>query len=117
MATITNLDDWLRQLTDGLPPVPKQYEFRCHPDVFLAIRKAADAENRYVPDGAHMYGSPLFGSADVRVQTELGPGGWELYADGALLKAGRLVSPPPSGQMRGCAGIPVAAGDEGSREA
>jgi len=93
MATIANLDDWLRQLTDGLPPVPKQYEFRCHPDVYVAIREAADVEPRYVPDGAHMYGSPLFGSADVLVQSELGPGGWELYENGELLKGGRLDEP------------------------
>jgi hypothetical protein len=30
-------------MTEGLPPVPRQYEMRCAPDVFLALRQA-DAE-------------------------------------------------------------------------
>ena len=46
MAEIGNLDDWLRDLTDGLPPVLRRYEFRCHPDVFVAIREAADVPPR-----------------------------------------------------------------------
>ena len=37
---IPDLDGWLTEVTEGLPPVPKQYELHCHPDVFLALRKA-----------------------------------------------------------------------------
>jgi len=90
VAEIGNLDDWLRQLTEGLPPVSKQYEFRCHPDVFAAIREAADAEPRRVEDGDRVHGSPVFGSADVLVQAGLGSGCWELYEDGKRIKSGRL---------------------------
>jgi hypothetical protein len=100
LPAIADLDDWLRQLTEGLPPVPRQYEFRCHPDVFAAIREAADAEPRYVPDGSFIYASPVFGGANVLVQSELGSGRWELYENGELLKSGRVgyaSSSPGSG--------------------
>ena len=90
MAEIGNFDDWLRDLTAGLPPVPRRYEFRCHPDVFIAIREAADVNTWTPPDGKFMYGSPVFGSADVLVRSELGSGGWELYENGERIKSGRL---------------------------
>ena len=91
-ARIADLDEWLRDLTDGLPRGPRQYEFRCHPDVFAAIREAADVPSRTPAPGARMYGSPAFGSADVLVQPELGAGHWELYEHGELLKSGQLAS-------------------------
>ena len=89
MAEIGNLDDWLRDLTDGLPPVLRRYEFRCHPDVFVAIREAADVPPRE-PVPGFTEGSPVFGVADVDVRPELGSGCWELYADGERIKSGRL---------------------------
>lgn len=95
MPEIADLDDWLRQLTAGLVPWPHHYELRCHPDVFVAIRAAADADPRYVPDGAFMWGSPVFGSADVRVQSSLGSGRWELYEGGRLLKSGTIGQSVP----------------------
>ena len=87
---IPDLDDWLRELTDGLPRESRRYEFRCHPDVFAAIREAADVAPQAAEAGATRYGSPAFGSADVLVQPELGSGCWELYEDGQPLKSGRL---------------------------
>ena len=90
MAEIGNLDDWLRDLTAGLAPAPKRYEFRCHPDVFIAIREAADVNTYLPPDGKFIEGSPVFGNADVLVQSELGSGGWELYENGERIKSGRL---------------------------
>jgi hypothetical protein len=88
---ISNLDDWLRDLTEGLARNPlARYQFRCHPDVYIAIREAAAVQPLTPHTGVVMYGSPAFGSADVIVLPELGPGGWELYGDGELLKSGRL---------------------------
>lgn len=92
MAEIPNLDEWLLEVTAGLPRDPGQrYEFRCHPDVFMAIRAAADVPNRF-PDPGFIEGSPAFGVADVDVRPELGSGRWELYGNGELLRSGRLGS-------------------------
>jgi len=90
MAEIADLDEWLASVVDGLPREPRQYEFRCHPDVFAAIREAADVNAWTPPDGKFIEGSPVFGSADVLVQSELGSGGWELWENGERIKSGRL---------------------------
>jgi len=90
---IPDLDGWLTEETEGLPPVPKQYELHCHPDVFLALRKASDRQDaEYWPSPPVRAGGPLFGSAAILVVTHLGSGGWELHEDGELLKSGRLGS-------------------------
>lgn len=91
MTAIPDLDQWLLKVMDGLPRSPRRYELRCHPDVYLAILQAAP-EPEYSPSPGMNTGSSaaMFGSADVVVRTELGSGGWELYEDGELLKAGRL---------------------------
>ena len=90
MAKIPDLDEWLLEVTAGLPRDPGQrYEFRCHPDVFAAIRKAADVPNRF-PAAGFIEGSPAFGVADVDVRPELGSGRWELYGNHELLRSGRL---------------------------
>jgi len=90
---IPDLDGWLTEVTEGLPPVPKQYELHCHPDVFLALRKASDRQDaEYWPSPPVRAGGPLFGSAAILVVTHLGSGGWELHEDGELLKSGRLGS-------------------------
>lgn len=96
MAEIADLDEWLRDLTGGLPREPGQYEFRCHPDVFAAIREAAGAAPVAAPEpGVRRYASPVFGGADVLVQPELGPGGWELHEGRVLVKSGRLAGTEP----------------------
>ena len=89
---IPDLDGYLRMLTKDLPQVPKRYEFRCHPDVFIALRLASDeaTARKYTPRAGIATGTPLYGSADIVVRPELGSGGWELYEDGELLKSGRL---------------------------
>ena len=90
MPEIPDLDAWLLEVTAGLPRDPAaRYEFRCHPDVYTAIRAAADVPFRF-PDPGFIEGSPIFGVADVDVRPELGSGGWELYENGELLKSGRL---------------------------
>ena len=91
MARIDDLDKWLLEVTAGLPRDPsRRYEFHCHPDVFMAIREAADVAP-YTPEpGARYLASPVFGGADVLLRPELGSGTWELYEDGDLLKRGQL---------------------------
>ncbi len=89
---IPDLDGWLADLMEGQPPVPRQYELHCHPDVFLALREASDRQTfgEYQPSASLHAGTPLFGSAAIIVVTHLGSGGWELYEDGELLRSGRL---------------------------
>ena len=89
---IPDLDEWLADLMEGQPPVPGQYELRCHPDVFLALREASDRQAAGTPrPPASVYaGTSVFGSAAIVVVTHLGSGGWELYEDGELLRSGRL---------------------------
>ena len=88
---IPDLDTWLTDLMDGQPPVPKQYELRCHPDVYLALRDASDRrDGEYWPSPPVRTGGPLFGSAAITVVTHLGSGGWELLEDGEVIKSGRL---------------------------
>jgi hypothetical protein len=92
-ARCTALDDWLAMLMQGQPPVPRQYQLRCHPDVYLALREAAyrqEAEQEYQPDPSLETGSPLYGQAEIIVVPGLGPGGWELHREGGLLRSGRL---------------------------
>ena len=91
MELIPDLDGWQMDLMEGQPPVPKQYELRCHPDVYLALRKASDRQDaEYWPSPPVRVGGPLFGSAAIIIVTHLGSGGWELYEDGELLRSGRL---------------------------
>ena len=85
------LDEWLLDLMDGMPALPKRYEFRCHPDVYLALRDAAPPPlGEWSIAGA--VGSPvgLYGSADIVVNPDLGSGNWELYENGQILKSGSL---------------------------
>jgi hypothetical protein len=91
---IPDLDGWLMDLMEGQPPVPKQYELRCHPDVYLALRDASDRQTfrQYQPDASLKTGAspPLFGSAAIIVVSHLRSGGWELYEDGRMVRSGRL---------------------------
>ena len=84
-AVIPDFDGWLLELMEGQPPVPRQYEFHCHPDVVLALREASDRQEPPV-----RVGGPLFGSAAITVNRELGPGGWELRENGQVVKSGRI---------------------------
>lgn len=91
---IPDLDAWLLEVTGGLPRDSRQrFEFRCHPDVYTAIRIAADLNYREPVSGE---GSPAFGSADVAVRPELGSGRWELYQNGQRVKSGSLDPDKPS---------------------
>jgi hypothetical protein len=87
MAKIPDLDAWLLELVEGLEPGPHRFEFQCHPDVYIAIRDAADLPYREPVSGE---GSPAFGGADVVVKPELGSGHWELYEYGQRIKSGHL---------------------------
>ena len=89
---IPDLDDWLTDLMEGQPPVPRQYELRCHPDVFLALREASDRQTagEYLPSASPNVGTPLFGSAAITVRPDLGSGGWELRERGQVVRSGRL---------------------------
>jgi len=89
---IPDLDGWLAELMEGQPPAPRQYELRCHPDVFLALREASDRQTfgEYRPSASLHAGTPVFGSAAIIVVPHLGSGGWELYEDGERIKSGRL---------------------------
>ena len=85
--SIADIDAWIRDLTADLPRDPtRRYEFYCHPDVIRAIQLASDTPFR------PPYPVPLYGGTDVIAKPELGSGAWELYADGELIKSGRLVS-------------------------
>lgn len=83
-AGIGSLDDWLREVTRGLPQAPRRYELRCHPGVCRALQRAGQAQEASPP------GAPLYGEAKVIVRPDLGPGGWELHGNGELLRSGRL---------------------------
>ena len=89
---IPDLDGWLLELMVGQPPVPRQYELHCHPDVFLALREASDRQTfgEYLPSASLHTGTPVFGSAAIIIKPELGSGGWELYEDGQVVRSGRL---------------------------
>jgi hypothetical protein len=89
---IPDLDDWLTDLMEGQPPVPRQYELRCHPDVFLALREASDRQTagEYLPSASLHVGTSLFGSAAIIVVPNLGSGGWELRERGQVVRSGRL---------------------------
>lgn len=82
---IPSLDGFLPRLAEGLPPAPRQYELRAHPDVILALRMAS-----VTPEWLPRTEPPLYGSAAIMADVGLGSGGWELYEDGELLKRGRL---------------------------
>jgi hypothetical protein len=91
MTAIEDLDGWLRELVDGLPETPRRYELYCHPDVIEAIRRAADPPD-YFPSWPLAAGAAArWGTADVIALPELGPGRWELYEGGELVKSGRLM--------------------------
>ena len=93
VTAIPDPDAWLTVLMQSQPQVPRQYQLRCHPDVYLALREASsrqEAKQEYRPDPSLRTGSTLHGQAEIIVMPGLGPGGWELYRDGELLRAGRL---------------------------
>jgi hypothetical protein len=85
-------DRILSLMTNGLPPTPKRYELRCHPDVFLALKNAS-ADAAAEADPFTPSDPALYGAADIVVRSELGSGGWELWADGERVKSGRLGDP------------------------
>lgn len=85
---ISNLDKWLLEVMDGQPREPRRYEFRCHPDVILAIRQASPIPAYPSLPGVGAVG--LYGGADVIATPELGSGGWELHENGERIKSGRL---------------------------
>ena len=89
---IPDFGGWLLELMEGQPPVPRQYEFHCHPDVVLALREASDRQTfgQYRPPPSLHVGGPLFGSAAIVVKPDLGPGGWELRENGQVVKSGRI---------------------------
>jgi len=92
MAEIPDLDGWLTDLMEGQPPIPKQYELWCHPDVLWALHEASDRQTfgEYRPSPSLRVGTPLFGSAAIIIKLELGSGGWELRENGQVVKSGRL---------------------------
>jgi hypothetical protein len=78
------LDDFLRLVTDGLPPVAKRYELRCHPDVLHALHEMSAADpDAYRPGQP---ATPLYGTADVITDGGLQPGCWDLREDGKVIR-------------------------------
>jgi len=70
-------------MTDGLPPVARRYELRCHPDVLHALREmSATAPDDYPGQPV----TPLYGTADVITDDGLHPGCWELREDGKVIR-------------------------------
>lgn len=85
----------LAVLAKTLPKPPPRCELRAHPDVIASLKAA------YPPaDGSPwmQYGQlgVFVASLDVTEASELGPGGWELLADGETIHHGRLTPGGPS---------------------
>lgn len=90
---MSDLDALLRQIVDGLPPVPaKRYEMRCHPDVVSALQDAALAEpGDWLPTWPPpRYEESLFGHADVIADPGMPSGAYRLTEDGKAVKEGVL---------------------------
>lgn len=90
MPRIGNLDEFLLTVVDGLPSGPYDYEFRCHPDVYQAIREATPAAEWTVPGGPVASRVGKYGPAAITVDRSIGPGAWELLERGEVLNSGRL---------------------------
>lgn len=96
MPRIGNLDEFLLAVVDGLPPGPYNYEFRCHPDVYQAIREAAPAAEWTVPGGPIASRIGKYGSAAITVDRSIGSGAWELLERGEVLNSGQLPATEPA---------------------
>lgn len=83
---MSDLDDILTRMTDGLPlDRLARYELRPAPDVRKAIVDAAVAEPPQWPPVPP--GTPgAFGAADVVVDESFDPGCWEILRDGVSVK-------------------------------
>lgn len=88
---MSGIDALLKRITDGLPRVPKRYELRCHPDVYLALKEAALVEPEQWPPIVRD-GQPLYGHADIVVDPELASGEYRITEDGSVIKEGTLAS-------------------------
>lgn len=106
----TGVDDWLRQVLAGQPPVPRRYVLRCHPDVYLALRRAAAERAPEWAPLAEPAPTGMYGTAAIEMDVALGSGGWELCADGEVLNRGRLGSALQDGDQPGQAPGGQAAG-------
>jgi hypothetical protein len=88
---IPDLDRWLLELMTDQPKEPRRYVLRCHPAAYAAIKDAADRAAGLEWPVRISTGAPgLYGSAELVVDPELGPDGWELCEHGQVLKSGRV---------------------------
>ena len=93
MVQIDDLDQFLLTVVAGQPPLPRQYEFRCHPDVLAAIHRASEKRTARcdLPLGNSSPG--LYGAAAIEVDPQLGSGRWELRELGRLVNRGEIYPP------------------------